>query len=607
MQKNTIEYRPAIDGLRALAVLAVMVYHLNRDWLPGGFVGVDVFFVVSGFLISSVILRDCKKERFSLTTFYQRRIARIFPAFLIVAIATICAASQVYSPLDFAWQGANFVGSVLSVLNMKLMVQGGEYFAISADASPFLHCWTLSLEEQFYVVFPLLLMLLHKFARKYLALILSLLCVGSFLACAIMTALKPVWAFYLLPTRAWELLAGVLLTVNIDHFRAAPEKHWPGVVSAFCLGLVALSFWAVPEGKGFPGFWALLPVVGSVGVLMPAVGRVQGCERLLAAAPLVFVGRISYSLYLWHWPVFCLVDYGMFSFAGSTRLALKVVLTFLGSVLSYVIIEKPIRAILNRPKNFLLSYGVLLGGVLLCVPLGVIIRNTDINVRVTQLSEGGRIFNSRSNKHSVILMGDSLGSMYGKTLKEICWEADAKLTVISMAGGYPLPTNSVTTNQLWVESLAVVQREKPDCLILACNWKGWLKEMNMLAQAVETLKPLVGGMIIINQPPILPNIASRQSIREGIHPPFYEDVRTRELRREANLFLEQFNNGKCMVVDAARCFEGKNGEVLFMDEYHKEYYQDFLHLTKTGADVVRPDFERAVSAFTANPPIQLSP
>jgi peptidoglycan/LPS O-acetylase OafA/YrhL len=210
VRHGTLEYRPAIDGLRAFAVLSVFIYHLNNNWLPGGFVGVDVFFVISGYLITSIIFKECEHGSFSLKKFYQRRIARIFPAMLMVGLATLIGAYFIYSAQDLASAGASLTAAVLSLENVKCLQQGN-YFEITSDNVPFLHYWSLSVEEQFYIFFPLLFLLLFKYARKHLVLMLSFLLGGSFLASAVMTQMKPAWAFYLLPTRAWELLCGLHL------------------------------------------------------------------------------------------------------------------------------------------------------------------------------------------------------------------------------------------------------------------------------------------------------------------------------------------------------------------------------------------------------------
>ena len=556
-----LEYRPAIDGLRAIAVLSVFIFHLNHNWLAGGFVGVDVFFVISGYLITTIIFKECQNDCFSLMRFYQRRIARIFPAFLVVGLATLAGACFIYSPQDLASAGVNLAAAALSVANVKFMSQGN-YFEISPGAQPFLHCWSISVEEQFYVFFPLLLLLLFKYARKHLVMVLGFLCAGSFLASVAMTQVKPVWAFYLLPTRAWELLAGCLLAVTTNHAKPAPEALWPKLLSIFSLGLIALSFLMVHQGSHFPGFWALLPVVGTVGLLLPAT-RGAISERFLATAPLVAVGRISYSLYLWHWPVFSLVDYQMYLASEPFRFALKIGLSFLAAVLSFCFIENPARLYLNRRQNLSLAYSSMLSALAVCVALGVAVRKANyVNAEASTVAKGGLVFGSRSKTSSIILMGDSNGSMYGKVMKEICADLGYKLSVISVAADDPLPSANAEVGRLWRDSLAVVQREKPNCLVLACSWESKLKgDKERLALAVAALKPLVGRLVILNQPPILPENANRAAIRLGARPPFFEDAELRRLRLESNDYLKSFNSENCLVVDIASHFQTTNGEV----------------------------------------------
>ena len=247
-----ITYRPAIDGLRAIAVISVFIFHLNKTWLPGGFVGVDVFFVISGYLITSIILKDLHNGSFTIAGFYQRRIARIFPAFFTVGLVTVAVASYFYSSQDFASVGESLTAASLSIVNMQLMLQGN-YFTVSPDSMPFLHYWSLSVEEQFYIFYPLFLVFLYKSCRKRLFLILCVFCGFSLLACVIYTTFRPIRAFYFLPTRAWELFAGCLLAIQTDS-KPSPKIRW--AVSGGVLA-IGLSLLLVPGGPAFPGFWAL--------------------------------------------------------------------------------------------------------------------------------------------------------------------------------------------------------------------------------------------------------------------------------------------------------------------------------------------------------------
>ena len=188
-------YRPELDGLRAVAVGAVLLFHLDATWLPGGFAGVDVFFVLSGYLVTSILLRDHYAGRLQLRTFYQRRIARIFPAFLAMALVTLLAARFCYSSWDYASAGAAFSAALLSIANFHLLGQGN-YFQLSADAQPLLHTWSLSVEEQFYLIFPFLFALLLKAPPRRRLLLTWLVVLLSFATCLFLTATRPIQAFY---------------------------------------------------------------------------------------------------------------------------------------------------------------------------------------------------------------------------------------------------------------------------------------------------------------------------------------------------------------------------------------------------------------------------
>jgi peptidoglycan/LPS O-acetylase OafA/YrhL len=605
LRPSTLKYRPAIDGLRALAVLSVFVFHLNHAWLPGGFVGVDVFFVISGYLITSIIFKECLDGSFSLGKFYQRRISRIGPAFFTVGLATLAGAYFIYSPQDLAFAGAKLAAAALSVVNLAFMLDSN-YFQANPDSTPYLHYWSLSVEEQFYIFFPLLFLLLFQHDRKRLVPWLCWLCLGSFIGCVWLTPWRPAWAFYLLPTRAFELLAGCLLAVRTaNNPPSEPAAHWLPWLSAAGLGLIALSFLVVHEGPGFPGCWPLLAVVGSVAVLAPP-GKTRGVgEKFLAARPLVWVGRMSYSLYLWHWPIFSLVDYQLYLAAGPVRLALKIGLSLLAAALSYGLVEHPARVFLNRPANRALAYWFALGMVALCVPLGVAVRQANyVNASFRTVAHGGLVFEARNQTGSVMLLGDSNGSMYGKTLKEICSKLGCQLTVLSVYSGTPLPSHNVSDEQLWLDSLAVVRQEKPDCLILAYRWEAKLGGGDgraCFALAVKTLKPLVGRLIILNQPPLLPVNASRAAIRAGARPPFVEDQRVQAVRLDANDYLRRFQAGNVSVVDVASHFQSTNGEILFFGDQGRQLYHDATHLSACGADLVGPELKQAVLESTHVP------
>jgi peptidoglycan/LPS O-acetylase OafA/YrhL len=570
-------------------VLAVFIFHLDHRWLPEGFVGVDVFFVISGYLITSIILKQCRAGTFSLWEFYQRRIARIFPAFFTVAVATLLGAAVVYTPQDLASAGANFVAAALSVANLKFMLQG-DYLALSPDAQPFLHFWSLAVEEQFYLLFPWLFLLLHQRTPRHLPLVLWILTLGSLATCLIVTSARPGWAFYLLPTRAWELGAGCLVAVlAATPAEAKGRPRWRAWLPAVGLILIAVSFLIVPAGPQFHGAWAMLPVAGAVAVILPCSASSILATKGLSFRPLVLLGRMSYSLYLWHWPVFSLVDYHFYLASEPVRLLLKISLSFLAAILSFIFIENPARRFLNQRKMRGFSFACLAVAVAVCIPVGASIRKASyINAEVAGVAKGGLVFPGKPGAPSVVLMGDSYGSMYGKVVKEICAALGYKLVVISVAAGDPLPSSQGQQSQLWLDSLRVVQMEKPEFLLLGCNWISKLEDdKERLASAVKSLSPLVGELLLLNQPPVLPANANRAAIREGARPPFLEDPGINEQRQAMNAWLLTFTNGNTKVVDAASHFQSGQGEALFMDEQGRQLYQDAGHLSGHGAERIR--------------------
>ena len=334
MNQHRLTYRPEIDGLRAIAVVSVFIFHLNHSWLPGGFVGVDIFFVISGYLITSILYNDCILGKFSLARFYQRRVARIFPAYISVALATIAVTAFVYTSQDFSSTGVGLAAASLSLANMKFMLQGN-YFEISPDSQPFLHYWSLSVEEQFYLIFPLLLFLIVRYAHRRVAMIIGFIGLVSLISSVTLTTINPVWAFYLLPTRAWELCAGSLLAVMpaaISDKRTISTIH---LLPTIGLLLIGGSIILIPEGAGFPGWQAIFPVVGAVAIIVPQSNFKSRVFDWLSSTNMVRLGKMSYSLYLWHWPVFSIIDYQFYLQPELLRVVLKVGISLLLTVISY--------------------------------------------------------------------------------------------------------------------------------------------------------------------------------------------------------------------------------------------------------------------------------
>lgn len=555
------------------------------------------FFVISGYLITSILLREYEHKSFSLWKFYQRRIARLFPAFFTVALATIAAAFFIYSAQDLASCGAGLVSASLSVANLKYMLQGN-YFAISPDAQPFLHCWSLSVEEQFYMLFPTILLLLYVKAHRFKELILETLCGVSLIACVAVTYLHPEWAFYLLPTRAWELMAGSILadTAKRPYANSNNTDLWVSLSFAG-LVLVVVSLFAVREGPTFPGYQAILPVLGTVCILGSKAGSGGWAEKLLSTGPLVFIGRMSYSLYLWHWPVFCFVDYKLYLASPLIRISLKIALSTISAALSFFLIERPGRVFLNHPSKRRLAFAFLACGMLVCVPLGSAVRSSNyIDARTDDITRGGIAFSQAAPYGSLVLMGDSNASMYGTMVREVARSLHLKLNVISVPAGNPLPNSFGPNPQLWLDSLAFIKRDNPDILILVCNWAGRLNgDRGNLQLAIDELKHHTRHLILITQPPQLPESASREAMRNGSRPPFFENPAEHARRTESNGLVKSLRHDNVTVIDIEPLFVESDGSIRFTDDQGLLLYQDSDHLSGAGANLVRAALTRAIN------------
>lgn len=335
-----MKHRPDIDGLRALAVVPVILFHIGLPAFSGGFVGVDVFFVISGFLITSMITEDLRQGRFSLADFYERRIRRIFPALFTVLLGTALLASIVLLPRDFASFGKSLVATALFGSNIFFWRQAG-YFDLESHTKPLLHTWSLSVEEQFYLAFPLLLLLIHRWMPRQQTRGIIALAVLSLGISIWGVARYPEAAFYLAPTRAWELLLGALLAVGVF---PAPERQGTRELAAgLGILLLASSFYTLSIATPFPGLNALQPCIGTALIISAGTQGTTWVGRLLTVRPIVFIGLISYSLYLWHWPLISLIRNWTLEPLTFPQAVTVIALSVAAASLSWQFVEKPLR------------------------------------------------------------------------------------------------------------------------------------------------------------------------------------------------------------------------------------------------------------------------
>lgn len=330
--------RPEIDGLRAIAIIPVVLFHAELGF-PGGYVGVDVFFVISGFLITSLIWKDVKVGSFSITEFWERRIRRIMPALVAMILTCLVLGWCVLLPQDFKKLAESVVAQALGLSNVYFWQQAG-YF--SADViQPVLHTWSLAVEEQFYLLFPFLLIVAWRFGRTAIVALLILLAALSFTLCIYLTRTHLMAAFYLLPTRAWELLVGSLLAMLPS---CKQSITWVDQgLSVVGGAAIIVAMFAYDKSTPFPGAAAMLPCLGTAAIIWSNSSGKTWVGRALSCRPLVGIGVISYSLYLWHWPVLIYSNY----WAADTipwpyRLVLVAVSFFL-ALASWRWIEEPFR------------------------------------------------------------------------------------------------------------------------------------------------------------------------------------------------------------------------------------------------------------------------
>lgn len=365
LANSSWRYRRDIDGLRALAVAIVILFHFEFGWLPGGFVGVDVFFVISGFLITSLIARQIAEQRFSLIDFYERRFRRIYPNLLIVLAVTAVLGFVAMLPLTYRPFGRSLIWAALSGSNF-VFIDGKGYFDPGNLSKPLLHTWSLSVEEQFYLVFPWLLILAAKRGYNAVWLIGGVAALSLALSVAV-AALDWRAGYFLLPTRFWELGIGALIAILPENDRlSAPQRSVLGIGG---LAAVAWAALRLSESDPFPGYLALAPTLGAAAIIWAHGGL---AANILCFRPFVWIGRLSFSLYLWHWPLISIAaGIGLQPTDTTTRIVISA-LTLALSVAGYFLWEQPIRQrrLLPRRKTF---FAVLAVFTLAIASLGVLI------------------------------------------------------------------------------------------------------------------------------------------------------------------------------------------------------------------------------------------
>jgi peptidoglycan/LPS O-acetylase OafA/YrhL len=547
---SAIKYRQEIDGLRALAILPVIAFHFGMAWIPGGFVGVDVFFVISGYLITSIILKEHASGDFSLKNFWLRRVRRIMPGMLLMLSATLVAGYFILFGAAYKSLGMQTLSTLLLSANFEMLHLTQNYWGPQADTLPLLHNWSLAVEEQFYLFFPLIALVCLKRSQKLLGWCLVAICAVSYFACVRVTNTSVGQAFYLLPTRAWELAVGCLLAVL-----AAAKKE--GALASFLapsqwlallgVAIIAAS-WFVIHGNHFPGRKAMLPVLGAAMVIQ--FTGAPGCwaTKALSLDFLRFIGKISYSLYLWHWPVIVLgrAAQTRWDFPSDGMLAVLMVLL---AVIAYYAVESPCRKVQNIVPPVSAAAGALAALSIIAVSwkpvynlamfkptvwLGCVYNSAPRQIPLTgsikerlegiempqrdarwqnAYREGGVFKLYGGGFPKVIVMGDSHALMWAPTIDQICKEQKISVDFYAADGAYPVPaippellSISVFTPEEWYaydsNRVAIISSARPALIVIASRWTTF-KEDKKLERFVDFASSQNCKILFIGDPPEL--------------------------------------------------------------------------------------------------------
>ena len=352
-----MKYRAEIDGLRALAVLPVIFFHAGFEWFSGGYVGIDIFFVISGYLITTIIISDMAEEKFSIIDFYERRARRILPALFFVMAACLPFAWLLLTPNDLKDFGESLIAISFFSSNIFFWLEDG-YFSAASELKPLLHTWSLAVEEQFYILFPIFLILAWRFGVKWVLIFLLVIFFISFGTAQWGAYNAPSATYYLLPTRGWELLVGVFAAFYLKHYTYIKSLALNQALSLIGFGMIIYSVIKFDQTTPFPSLYTLIPTIGTGLLILCAVPKTI-VYKLLSFKPFVWIGLISYSAYLWHQPLFAFVKYRILGEISELILIILCLVSLLMAWFSWKFVETPFRSKTQVSGNSVLKYSII--------------------------------------------------------------------------------------------------------------------------------------------------------------------------------------------------------------------------------------------------------
>jgi len=533
-----LKYRAEIDGLRALAVLPVILFHAGFELFSGGFVGVDVFFVISGYLITTILVEDIEKNRFSLVSFYERRARRILPALFFVMLMCLPFAWAFMPPSQMEDFSQSLIAVSLFVSNILFWRESG-YFDSAAEDKPLLHTWSLAVEEQYYLLFPVFLILAWRFGKDRVFWTIVFFAGISLALSEWGWRNSPTANFYLSPTRAWELFAGSIAAFLVQKHGAKSSN----ILS--CIGLFAILFsiFIYDELTPFPSLYALVPV-GGVVLLILFAQKDTIAAKLLSTRPLVAIGLISYSAYLWHQPLFAFARIKLNESPSATLMLLLSLASIVLAIFSWKFIEKPFRSREAYSSTFVFSRSSL--GIVVFLFLGLILWKTpvfDIKYEVTQLriieerkfnrdymkeqafdrygcffdfsQEASVLLDNQCVKESsrkrILLFGDSEAAHYIEGLRTL--EETYDYTVMQFTGASCRAINYPLSNSRCEEFFRIFRKQivpelsEDDTVLVASNWWSTHEKIgsellfDYLKSTVDLIKKSGANVVIIGNTP----------------------------------------------------------------------------------------------------------
>jgi peptidoglycan/LPS O-acetylase OafA/YrhL len=657
-----LRYRPDIDGMRALAVVPVCLFHAQLAVFPGGFAGVDVFFVISGFLMATLIGRDLQAGRFSIGDFYERRARRILPALFAMLGICLLGAMLLVPPKLFSDFGATLVGTALFASNLVFWHKSANYFDASTDWNPLLHTWSLGVEEQFYILFPLFLMLVWRWRPRVRFLGTGLLAVTSLAASIWGTKHAPTATFYLLPPRAWELLIGALpalWTLRPDFARnleALPQWARRGL-SLMGLVLVLGSLVGFDREMAFPGAAALVPCAGAALLLVLGRDSADPVARLLSLPPLTFVGRISYSLYLWHWPLLVFAEkyISPVKLSPAARLGVLAV-AFAAAYASWRWVEQPFRVHHQPSARQPVFITAVAGAVIFSVAGSLVVASDGWASRfpgmesvslerqtlasadpdwerfdehrcfVAQAADwkGSACFLSRQAQTNALLWGDSFAAAHAYGLFH---SAHPNMNVLQYTSpqcppifGYDAASRPQCA-QFSERIVDILRENNISTVIMAANWSAYIKRRKLeyadIGATAARLRSLQVRVILVGQSPVFPfaypdeyffrTYGADPSARDYYAPQDLDPGMNSRIAAAAGTNIDVFFDPLKLLCRESTCLFRQGGSYLFIDYGHYSTYGSQVVATALmrAAGVGAPPGSAGTPTYSASPPPKL--